>query len=44
MLDEQLDEPVKTRSNTLLYSLIATAVLLLIVLAVYLAFPDLVSI
>ncbi|MCQ8884963.1 hypothetical protein NQT63_04595 [Pseudoalteromonas agarivorans] len=43
MLDEQLDEPVKTRSNTLLYSLIATAVLLLIVLAVYLAFPDLVS-
>lgn len=44
MLDEQLDEPVKARSNILLYSLIATAVLLLIVLAVYLAFPDLVSI
>lgn len=44
MLDEQLDEPVKKRNNTLLYSLIATAVLLLLVLAVYLAFPDLVSI
>jgi len=43
MLDDQLDEPVKTRSNTLLYSLIATAVLLLIVLGIYLAFPDLVS-
>jgi hypothetical protein len=44
MLDEELISTPKKRNNTLLYSLIATAVILLIVLAVYLTFPDLLSV
>ncbi|MEH6817042.1 MAG: hypothetical protein V7683_10940, partial [Pseudoalteromonas distincta] len=42
MLDEDLAPP-KKRSNLLLYSLIATATILLVVLAVFLIFPDLFS-
>ena len=42
MLDEDLATP-KKRSNLLLYSLIATATILLVVLAVFLIFPDLFS-
>ncbi|ALQ07394.1 MULTISPECIES: hypothetical protein [Pseudoalteromonas] len=43
LLDEELVSTPKKRSNVLLYSLIATAVTLLIILAVYLAFPSLFS-
>ncbi|WP_166110630.1 hypothetical protein [Pseudoalteromonas sp. Z9A5] len=43
MLDEELISAPKKRSNVLLYSLIATVVTLLIVLAAYLAFPNLFS-
>ena len=43
MLDESLSTTPQKRSNVVLYSLIATAVLLLIVLAVYLVFPNLFS-
>ena len=42
MLDDDLAPP-KKRSNLLLYSLIATATILLVVLAVFLIFPDLFS-
>ncbi len=42
MLDKDLATP-KKRSNLLLYSLIATATILLVVLAVFLIFPDLFS-
>ena len=41
LLDEELITQPKKRSNALLYSLIATVVTLLIILAVYLAFPAL---
>lgn len=41
MLDEDLITSPKKRSNTLLYSLIATAATLLVVLGITLAFPDL---
>ncbi len=43
MLDEPLSTTPKKRSNLVLYSLIATVVILLIVLAVYLMFPNLFS-
>ncbi|GAA58496.1 hypothetical protein P20652_0351 [Pseudoalteromonas sp. BSi20652] len=43
LLEEDLITTPKKRSNALLYSLIATAVTLLIMLTVYLAFPDLFS-
>jgi hypothetical protein len=43
MLDEPLSTTPKKRSNVVLYSLIVTAVILLIVLAVYLLFPNLFS-
>ncbi|WP_024611276.1 hypothetical protein [Pseudoalteromonas sp. TB64] len=43
MLDEELISTPKKRSNALLYSLIVTVVTLLIVLAAYLAFPNLFS-
>lgn len=42
MLDDDLAPP-KKRSNLLLYSLIATATILLVVLAVFLIFPNLFS-
>ncbi len=43
MLDEPLSTTPKKRSNLVLYSLITTVVILLIVLAVYLMFPNLFS-
>ncbi|WP_405601874.1 MULTISPECIES: hypothetical protein [unclassified Pseudoalteromonas] len=43
MLDEELISPPNGRSNIVLYSLIATVITLLIVLAAYLAFPNLFS-
>ncbi len=43
LLDEELNTPLKKRSNALLYSLIAMVVLLLIVLGLSFAFPDLFS-
>lgn len=43
MIDEPLSATPKKHSNAILYSLIATVVILLIVLAVYLMFPNLFS-
>ncbi len=43
LLDEELDTNIKKRSNTLLYSLIAMVVILLVVLGLSFAFPDLFS-
>jgi len=43
LLDEELNTPLKKRSNALIYSLIAMVVLLLIVLGLSFAFPDLFS-
>ena len=43
ILDDDLTSTPKKRSNILLYSLIVTVVTLLIILAVYLSFPDLFS-
>ena len=43
MLDEPLSTEPKKRGNLVLYSLISTAVILLIVLATYLLFPNLFS-
>lgn len=43
MLDEPIITTPKKRSNAVLYSLIATAVILLIILAIYLLFPTLLS-
>lgn len=43
MLDDELLTPLQKRSNVLLYSLIATVVTLLILLAIYLTIPNLFS-
>ena len=43
LLDEELTTPIKKRSNMLLYSLIAMVVVLLVVLGLSFAFPDLFS-
>lgn len=43
LLDEELTTPIKKRSNTLLFSLIAMVVILLVVLGISFAFPDLFS-
>ncbi|MDN3378423.1 MULTISPECIES: hypothetical protein [unclassified Pseudoalteromonas] len=43
LLDEDLNTPIKKRSNTLLYSLIAMVLILLVVLGLSFAFPDLFS-
>ncbi|CAM4361865.1 hypothetical protein [Pseudoalteromonas ostreae] len=43
LLDEELTTPIKKRSNMLLYSLIAMVVVLLLVLGLSFAFPDLFS-
>lgn len=43
LLDEELVEPVKKRSNTLLYSLIAMVIVLLIILGIVELFPELFS-
>ena len=40
LLEEELTEPVKKRSNTLLYSLIAMVILLLAILGVVELFPE----
>lgn len=41
LLDEELNTPIKKHNNALLYSLIAMVILLLIVLGLSFAFPDL---
>ncbi|MEH6394101.1 hypothetical protein [Pseudoalteromonas sp.] len=43
LLDEELTTPIKKRSNILLFSLIAMVVILLVVLGISFAFPDLFS-
>lgn len=43
LLEDELTEPVKKRSNTLLYSLIAMVIVLLIILGVVELFPELFS-
>ncbi|BDF93371.1 MULTISPECIES: hypothetical protein [Pseudoalteromonas] len=43
LLDEELTTPIKKRSNVLLFSLIAMVVILLVVLGLSFAFPDLFS-
>lgn len=43
LLDDELTPPIKKRSNALLFSLIAMVVILLIVLGLSFAFPDLFS-
>ncbi|MBE0457583.1 hypothetical protein NDQ71_15965 [Pseudoalteromonas sp. KG3] len=44
LLDEELTTPIKKRSNILLFSLIAMVVILLVVLGLSFAFPDLLSV
>ena len=44
LLDEELTSPIKKRSNILLFSLIAMVVILLVVLGLSFAFPDLLSV
>ena len=43
LLDDELTTPIKKRSNVLLFSLIAMVVILLVVLGISFAFPDLFS-
>lgn len=44
LLDEELTTPIKKRSNVLLFSLIAMVVILLVLLGLSFAFPDLFSV